>query len=115
MARVVIITEPNLAPGFQMARVETIAARSAAEAQAQLEQLRSSDDVSVIAIHAPFLAEMDETLQRDIEMQVMPLVIALPTGTAQAAGYTRREQIAHMLRRAIGFQITFQPEETNES
>jgi len=109
MARVVIITEPGLAPGYQMAGVETLAVKSAGEARQRLEELLSARDVSVIAVHALYLAALDESLQRKIDAQVMPVVISVPAGLTSARGSTRREYISHMLRRAIGFEITFQP------
>ncbi len=49
-----------------------------------------------------------------MEKQVIPVVISLPVGLKTAAAGTHREQVRRMLRRAIGFEITFQPEEPGE-
>lgn len=117
MARVVVITEPLLAPGYQLAGAETIMARSAAEAGQHLRTLLASaepqgtDPVGVIGVHAPYLAHLDEELQRRIEATVLPVVIALPSGAAAVAGEAHRERVVRMLQRAIGYQITFAPEE----
>lgn len=117
MARVVVITEPLLAPGYQLAGVETIVARSAVEAGQHLRALLASvappgtDPVGVIGVHAPYLAHLDEELQRRIEVTALPVVIALPSGATAVAGEAHRELIVRMLQRAIGYQITFAPEE----
>lgn len=117
MARVVVITEPLLAPGYQLAGVETIVARSATEAGQHLRALlagagpQGAEPVGVIGVHAPYLAHLDEDLQRRIEAMTLPVVIALPSGAVAVAGETYREQVVRMLQRAIGYQITFAPEE----
>ena len=49
-----------------------------------------------------------------MEKQVIPVVISLPVGLKNASAGTHREQVRRMLRRAIGFEITFQPEESGE-
>ena len=114
MGRVIVITTPELSPGYQMAHVQTIVARSAREAQTRLEPFLADDDISVIAIHSAYLADMDEAVRRRIDTQPLPAVVALPTGLAQGGEAPRREQLASMLRRAIGFEITFQAENAHE-
>ena len=119
MGRVIVITTPELSPGYQMAHVQTIVARSAREAQTRLEPFLADasvyrGDISVIAIHSAYLADMDEAVRRRIDTQPLPAVVALPTGLAQGGEAPRREQLASMLRRAIGFEITFQAENAHE-
>ncbi len=114
MAHTIVITEPDLAPGYQLAGVETLIAQSSQEAYQHIETLRRAGNVSVIAVHAPYYAELEDSLRREMEKQVIPVVISLPVGLKTAAAGTHREQVRRMLRRAIGFEITFQPEEPGE-
>ncbi|OQA45543.1 MAG: V-type ATP synthase subunit F [Chloroflexi bacterium ADurb.Bin325] len=114
MSHVIIVTEPDLAPGYQLAGAETLVARSAQEAYQHIETLRRAGNVSVIAVHAPYYAELEESLRREMEKQVIPVVISLPVGLKTPAAGTHREQVRRMLRRAIGFEITFQSEEASE-
>jgi vacuolar-type H+-ATPase subunit F/Vma7 len=114
MTHVIVITEPDLAPGYQMAGAETLVARSSQEASQHIETLRRAGNVSVIAVHAPYYAELEDGLRREMEKQVIPVVISLPVGLKTGAAGTHREQVRRMLRRAIGFEITVQPEEPGE-
>lgn len=113
MGRVIVITTPEMASGYQMAHVHTIVVGSAKEAQTRLEGLLTDSDVSVIAIHAAYLADIDDAVRRRIEALPVPAVVAVPTGPAGRGEAPRREQLASMLRRAIGFEITFQAEEVH--
>jgi len=113
MGRVIVITTPEMASGYQMAHVHTIVVGSAKEAQTCLEGLLTDSDVSVIAIHSAYLADIDDAVRRRIEALPVPAVVAVPAGPAQRGEAPRREQLASMLRRAIGFEITFQAEEVH--
>ncbi|GAB4560414.1 MAG: hypothetical protein Kow0047_07010 [Anaerolineae bacterium] len=107
MARVVIISNPEMAIGYRLAGVETVVARSASEAASAIRSLLSEPDVGVIAVDASYMARMDETLQREIESRISPIVVALPSAGMGGEAETRRAQIARLLRRSIGYQISF--------
>ncbi len=63
MAHTIVITEPDLAPGYQLAG-ETLIAQSSQEAYQHIETLRRAGNVSVIVVHAPYYAELEDSLRR---------------------------------------------------
>ena len=110
MGRLMVITSSDLAPGFELAGVETFAAEDAAHAQALLRELMAGDAASLIAIRHDFLHGIDARLQREIDRSYRPLVMAIPSGTPMLPEEGRQQYIAELIRRAIGFHITFGPE-----
>jgi V/A-type H+/Na+-transporting ATPase subunit F len=110
MGRLMVITSSDLAPGFELAGVETFAAEDPAQAQALLRELMAGDEASLIAIRQDFLHGVDGRLQREIDRSYRPLVMAIPGGTPVLPGEERRQYIAELIRRAIGYHITFGPE-----
>jgi len=110
MAKLAVITEPALAPGFRLAGVEVHTAYSAAEAEQLLRVLIDEGEAGVIAVHAPYLATLDERTRRRLEARATPVVVGLPTGLAVTAEEPRSRHLAELIRRAIGFRITFRGE-----
>jgi vacuolar-type H+-ATPase subunit F/Vma7 len=66
----------------------------------------------VIAVHAPYYDQLTPALRRRLNATDRPLVVALPAGTRTAHGERRRDQLAQMLRQAVGYEITFDDERT---
>lgn len=116
MARLIIVTTPELTPGFRLAGVTTLTASSAREASAIVRDLIDGGEKGVIGLHAPYWANMDRDLRRRLEGMVNPVVITLPAGTQNITGGQgeRRAAITALLRRAVGYKITF-PGEDDES
>lgn len=107
MARLAVITEPALVPGFALAGVEVYGADSPAEAKRVLMALMGEPDVGIIAIHTGHLSALDEATRRRVSESAKPMVVAVPGGVPTEAGERRSREIAEMIRRAIGFRITF--------
>jgi len=113
MARLAVITDPTLAPGFRMAGVEVHTARTSDEAKALMHALMSEADMAIIAMNVNFLSDFDEPTRRRIEESTTPVVVALPAGEAVPPEARRSRRIAELIRRAIGFRISFKGEETS--
>jgi vacuolar-type H+-ATPase subunit F/Vma7 len=107
MAKLVVITDPTLALGFRLAGVDVYTAGTAEEAQRLLLALMAEGEAGVIAVNADYLAVLDEPTRRRIEASYKPVVVGLPSGAAIAPGERRSRYIAELIRRAIGFRITF--------
>ena len=107
MARLIVVTTPALTPGFRLAGVTTRTAGSAREASAIVRELVEGGEQGVIGVHGPFLADMDRDLRRQLEQMVNPVVVAMPPGLLAAQPGQRRAQIAAMLRRIVGYHISF--------
>jgi vacuolar-type H+-ATPase subunit F/Vma7 len=106
-----VITTPDLAPGFQLAGVETFAVESVEKAEEILRKLLAGDEASLIVIRRGLWQAMPPRLRRQIERSYRPVVMDIPGSAPTLSGETRRRQIAELIRRAIGFQITFGTEE----
>ena len=63
----------------------------------------------MIAVHEPLLAGIDARTRQRFDDAIDPMVVSLPSG-AHEPGVARRARLAAMLRRAIGYRITFGPE-----
>ena len=107
MAKLVVITDPALAPGFRLAGVDVYTAGTAEEAQRLLLALMEEGEVGVIAVNADYLAALDEPTRRRIDASYKPVVVGLPGGASVAPEERRSRYIAELIRRAIGFRITF--------
>ncbi|MGQ9767340.1 MAG: V-type ATP synthase subunit F, partial [Anaerolineae bacterium] len=117
MGRLIVITTPDIAPGFQLAGVETFAVETPKEAQALLQELMATGEGSLIAIRQELLADAPSRLQQRIAASYRPVVMPIPGGAPTATGEGRQRYIAELIRRAVGFHITFcaEPEEKRAS
>jgi vacuolar-type H+-ATPase subunit F/Vma7 len=106
MGRLVVITTPEVAPGFRLAGVETFAVESGAAAEALLREFLAQGEASLIAVRQELLQALDLRLRRQIETSYRPVVLAIPGGLSTPAG-ERRHYLAEIIRYAIGFHITF--------
>jgi V/A-type H+-transporting ATPase subunit F len=102
-----VITTPDLAPGFQLAGAEAFAVESAREAERVLRELVEGDEASLIVVRQDLLGAMPPRLQRQIGASYRPVVMAIPGGTPTTSAEEHRHYIAELIRRAIGFHITF--------
>ena len=107
MGRLMVITTPDLALGYQLAGVETFAVEDAEETEAILRQLLKGEEASLIVVRQDLLQGTDLRLQRQIEATYRPAVLAVPGGAPVISREARRRYIAELIRRAIGFHITF--------
>lgn len=107
MSHLVVVTTPDLAPGFQLAGVEAHAVETPEQAQAVLRDLMHGDEVSLIAVRQDLLRGIDVRLQRQMDFSYQPIVMAIPGGGLALPGEGRQRYIAELIRRAIGFHITF--------
>jgi vacuolar-type H+-ATPase subunit F/Vma7 len=104
MARIAVLSTPSLADGFRLAGVATTIARPGDEALAALRSLLEETDVGLVLVTADLWASLGERTRESVERLARPIVLAVPAG-APSEVTTRRELVADMLRRAIGYRI----------
>jgi len=110
MGRLMVITTPDVAPGFELAGVETFAVESVSQAESILDELLTGDEASLIVVRQGLLEAMSARLQRQVGRSYRPVVIAIPGGMPTLTSSGRRQRyISELIRRAIGFRITFGP------
>lgn len=114
MGRLMVITTPDLAPGFELAGVEIFAVEDVNQAESILDELLTGDEASLIVVRQGLLEAMGTRLQRRVRHSYRPVVIGIPGGIPTITASMRRQHyLTELIRRAIGFRITFgsvQPE-----
>jgi vacuolar-type H+-ATPase subunit F/Vma7 len=110
-----VITTPALAPGFQLAGVETFAAADFQAAETILRQLLDGHEASLIIVPQELLPGLDPQLQRQLENSIQPVVMGIPSDLPATSGESRRHYISELIRRAIGFHITFGAEKREDT
>ena len=107
MAKIAVITQRATAAGFALAGVDCYSAAGATAAKKTLLTLMADSDVGVVAIDVGYLNAFDQNTRKRVHECHMPVVVALPSGVPTERGERPSEQIAEMIRRAIGFRISF--------
>jgi vacuolar-type H+-ATPase subunit F/Vma7 len=113
MSRLLVVTRPSLAPGFHLAGVEAYAAEDARAAQQLIGQWLEAGETGLLAVDEGLLAACDATFRRRLEAAERLPHIAFPCGEPLGPEAFGPKQIADLIRRAIGFHVTFRGEVAN--
>jgi vacuolar-type H+-ATPase subunit F/Vma7 len=114
MSRLVILTRPYLVPGFQLAGVDVYGAEDIEGAQELIERWIEAGEVGLLAIDDGLLEHVDPSLIHRLDSFGQFPYLPIPGGQPLGPESSRRYRIAEMIRRAIGFHITFKGEEIEE-
>lgn len=112
MSRLLVLTRPSLAPGFQLAGVDVFSAEDLETAQFMIENWLEAGETGLIAIDDGLLENMDPILLKRLETSDNLPYLAIPGGEPLGLEASRRHRITMMIRQAIGFHITFKGEDT---
>lgn len=115
MSRLLVVTRPALVHGFQLAGVEAYGAEDVESAQELIENWLKAGEIGLLAIDDGLLERMDPVFIRRLETSDRLPFLAIPGGQPLGPEASRKHRIAEMIRRAIGFHITFKGEETEVS
>jgi vacuolar-type H+-ATPase subunit F/Vma7 len=110
VSRLLIVTRPGLAPGFQLAGVDAFATDDAEAAQELIAGWLEAGETGLLAIDDGLLADFDPARRRRLDASDRLPYIAIPGGGPLEPAISRRRRITEMIRRAIGFHITFREE-----
>ncbi|MHB0976412.1 MAG: V-type ATP synthase subunit F [Candidatus Aquicultorales bacterium] len=105
MYKLVILTRPESAFGFQLAGVDVVEASDADEAKKKLVALMNDDRAGIIAMDDDLLAAMDDRIKEKIDKLYRPIVIPIPAKNKVETSDARPEYIRRLIRRAVGFDI----------
>lgn len=114
MLRLVVVTTPEGAPGFALAGVRAVAAASPEEARDAVLRLIAEGGAAVIGVHEPYLDALPARDRRRMDESTIPVVLALPAGLRAAGEPDRQARLFEVLRRAVGYHITFGGERKEE-
>lgn len=111
MSRLLILTRPSLVAGFQLAGVDAYGADDIETAEELIEGWLESGEVDLLAIDDGLLERIDMGLVHRLESSDQLPFLAIPGGEPLGPEASRRYRIAELIRRAIGFHITFKGED----
>jgi vacuolar-type H+-ATPase subunit F/Vma7 len=114
MSRLLVITRPELESGFHLAGVEAFAPTDLESVQELVLSWLETKETGLLAIDDGWVSLMETNILKNLEESTNLLFIAIPGGPALGAEASRHYQIAEMIRRAIGFHITFKSDEEQE-
>jgi vacuolar-type H+-ATPase subunit F/Vma7 len=115
VSRLLIVTRPALVPGFRLAGVDAFGAGDVETAQELIDGWLKADEVGLLAIDDGLLERMDPSFIKLLEASERLPYLAIPGGGPLGPEVSRSRRITEMIRRAIGFHITFKGEDTEES
>jgi vacuolar-type H+-ATPase subunit F/Vma7 len=114
MSRLIVLTRPALVPGFQLAGINAYGAEDVETAQEWISSWLVAGEAGLLAIDDGLLANMDKALLRRLESSEHLPFITIPGGQPIGQEASRKYRIAELIRRAIGFHITFKGGEEAE-
>jgi vacuolar-type H+-ATPase subunit F/Vma7 len=110
MSRLLVITRPALVKGFQLSGVEAYGAEDVESAQELINTWMQSDEINLLAIDDGLYEKMDSGFLNRLEAAENLPFLTIPGGQPLGMEASRKFRIAQMIRRAIGFHITFKGE-----
>lgn len=102
MYKIVVVTDPDSAPGFRLAGADVLEASSLDEARMIIAPLIYKDDTGIVAISEDLMPALDEKMQEKMSKTYRPIIIPIPS---RIKGLERTTYIERMLQRAIGYNI----------
>ena len=111
MSQLFVLTRPGLVPGFQLAGVDAHGAETVESAQEMISGWMDSGEEGLLAIDDGLLEAMDENFMKRLSSSSKLLYLAIPGGKSLGPEASQRHRITALIRRAIGFHITFKGEE----
>jgi len=115
MSRLFVVARPSLVTGFQLAGVEAFSAEDADTAEDLIAGWLDAGETGLIAIDDELLASFTPAFRRRLEASDRLPHLAIPSGEPRGPEGARRRRIADLIRRAIGFHITFRGEQAPRS
>jgi vacuolar-type H+-ATPase subunit F/Vma7 len=111
MSQLFVITRPSLVPGFQLAGVDAHEAEDVETAQDLISGWLDSGEEGLIAIDDGLLAHMDARFLKRLASSEHLLHLPIPGGKPLEPEASQRSRVTALIRKAIGFHITFKGEE----
>ena len=111
MSRLLVLTTPELAPGYRLAGAFALEVSSPEETSSRLEEVLPHES-GVVAVHEPYFEALGRPLRARLDALQAPLVVPLPAGAGAADAGERRDRLLQMLWQAVGYEITFDSEGT---
>lgn len=113
MSQLLVLTRPGLVPGFQLAGVDARGAETIESAQEMITGWMESGEEGLLAIDDGLLEQMDERFMKRLSSSSKLHYLPIPGGKSLGPEASQRHRITALIRRTIGFHITFKGEEND--
>lgn len=110
MYKVVVLTDPETAPGFRLAGVSVFEVETQDEATSEINRLLEDNDTGILAVNEAYLEAIDDRIKDKIEATYRPIVVSLPVREQIGAVGERKAILAKLIHRAVGFDVTLKKE-----
>lgn len=114
MAELQVVVPAARAAGYRLAGARTLLAETGAEVGAIVREAFAAHDAGtpggVLAVHSVLWQQVPERERAGWQDRSVPLVVALPEESDDAA-QARRDALRDLLARAVGYEITFATQE----
>ena len=103
--RYFIIGDEDAVIGFKLAGVTEAVAVSPDDYVAGERELKKAierDDIGLVIINAPFLANVSEQMRKKIDALARPIIITIPDRKGEGA---ESDSLRHMVKRALGVDL----------
>lgn len=107
MSRLLIVTRPALVSGFHLAGVEAYGAGSVDAAQKLVAGWLETGESGLVAVDEKLFAGFTPAFRRRLEAAPHLPCVALPAGDETGQAGAIRQETAELIRRTVGFHITF--------
>ena len=114
MSRLIVITNPNLAPGFCLAGVEVYPVEFTEDAQELIGELLETGEAGLLAIDRAFVEHLTPDILKSLEASETLHYLAIPGIGPSDIGTYRRRRISELARRVIGFYSVFKTREEEQ-
>ncbi len=105
-SKMLVVTSPDLAPGFRLAGVEVAEAATPQEAEKLVEKVILGSDIGMVAVNEDFQRHFSTHLLRLIKEVELPLIIPFPGKESNVwSVQDRLDYVAYLIRSAIGYHI----------
>jgi len=103
--KLIVLTDTETAFGFRLGGVEVVEAKDPGDASKKLNFLLNEDSSGIVAVSEEFIIALDDRTREKINRIDRPIVISIPLKKELEEVGERREYLARLIRRAIGFDI----------
>lgn len=114
MSRLFVLTRPNLVAGFHLAGVDAFAVEDAERAQELIGGWLKDGEEGLLAIDEGLLPQMEPGFVKRLGAAPHLPYLPIPGTGEMGREISPRHRIADLIRRAIGFHITFKRKEAAE-
>jgi vacuolar-type H+-ATPase subunit F/Vma7 len=115
VSRLLVVTQPELAIGFQLGGVDAYGVEDVESAQELIGVWLEAGESGLLAIDDSLLAHMEPAFVERLNSAGQLLHIAIPSGGPRGPEVSRQYRIAELMRRAIGFHISFKGVDDKET